>query len=170
MDGDESMIRIMKNSDLTQCGSIYTKAFPMEYWGIDWTTENATEYLQDFFEQRRFVGFVYEENKEVLGCIFALRKISGNKEEIYINEMAVLPERQGQGIGKQLLNAVKDYSKDKGLMVVKELFGKQKLERVVWFLMESVRCFQQKTIGNMKRSVLFGMNFPKNMEEKSLGV
>ena len=25
------------------------------------------------------------------------------------------PERQGQGIGKQLLNAVKDYSKDKGL-------------------------------------------------------
>jgi hypothetical protein len=26
-------------------------------------------------------------------------------------------------------------------MVVKELFGKQKLERVVWFLMESVRCF-----------------------------
>ena len=71
------MIRIMKNSDLTQCGSIYTKAFPMEYWGIDWTTENATEYLQDFFEQRRFVGFVYEENKEVLGCIFALRKISG---------------------------------------------------------------------------------------------
>ena len=68
-----------------------------------------------FFEQRRFVGFVYEENKEVLGCIFALRKISGNKEEIYINEMAVLPERQGQGIGKQLLNAVKDYSKDKGL-------------------------------------------------------
>ena len=115
MDGDESMIRIMKNSDLTQCGSIYTKAFPMEYWGIDWTTENATEYLQDFFEQRRFVGFVYEENKEVIGCIFALRKISGNKEEIYINEMAVLPERQGQGIGKQLLNAVKDYSKDKGL-------------------------------------------------------
>ena len=109
------MIRIMKNSDLTQCGSIYTKAFPMEYWGIDWTTENATEYLQDFFEQRRFVGFVYEENKEILGCIFALRKISGNKEEIYINEMAVLPERQGKGIGKQLLNAVKDYSKDKGL-------------------------------------------------------
>ena len=29
--------------------------------------------------------------------------------------MAVLPERQGHGIGKQLLNAVKDYSKEKGL-------------------------------------------------------
>ena len=109
------MIRVMKHNDLSQCGRIYAKAFPMEHWGIDWTIENATEYLKDFFEQKRFVGYVYEENDEVFGCIFALCKISGSKQEIYINEMAVLPERQGQGIGKQLLNAVKDYSKDKGL-------------------------------------------------------
>ena len=40
------MIRIMKYSDLAQCGRIYAKAFPMEHWGIDWTTENATEYLK----------------------------------------------------------------------------------------------------------------------------
>lgn len=106
------MIRIMKYSDLAQCGMIYAKAFPIEHWGIDWTAENATEYLQDFYEQKRFVGYIYEE---VLGCIFALCKISGSKKEIYINEMAVLPERQGHGIGKQLLNAVKDYSKDNGL-------------------------------------------------------
>ena len=50
------MIRIMKASDLAQCGRIYAKAFPIEHWGIDWTTENATDYLQDFFEQKRFVG------------------------------------------------------------------------------------------------------------------
>ena len=25
--------------------------------------ENATEYLQDYFEQRRFVGFVFEEKE-----------------------------------------------------------------------------------------------------------
>lgn len=109
------MIRIMKASDLAQCGRIYAKAFPIEHWGIHWTEENAKDYLQDFFEQKRFVGYVYEDNEEVLGCIFALCKISGSKKEIYINEMAVLPERQGLGIGKQLLNAVKDYSKNNGL-------------------------------------------------------
>ena len=63
------MIRIIKNSDLAQCGMIYAKAFPMEHWGIDWTTDNATEYLRDFFEQKRFVGYVYEENDEVLGIV-----------------------------------------------------------------------------------------------------
>lgn len=109
------MIRMMKASDLAQCGMIYAKAFPMEHWGIDWTAENAAHYLQDYFEQKRFVGYVYEESEEVLGCIFALCKSSGSKKEIYINEMAVLPERQGLGIGKQLLDAVKDYSKNSGL-------------------------------------------------------
>ena len=74
------MIRKMKEEDLQQCGMIYAKAFPIEYWGIDWTTENATEYLKDFFEQKRFVGYVYEENDEVIGGIFALCKISGSKQ------------------------------------------------------------------------------------------
>ena len=54
------MIRVMENIDLAQCGMIYANAFPMEHWGIDWTAENATEYLRDFFEQKRFVGYVYE--------------------------------------------------------------------------------------------------------------
>ena len=108
------MLRQMKSEDLTQCGSIYAKAFPMEHWGIDWTSENATEYLSDFFEQKRFIGYVYEENNEIIGCIFALCKISGSKKEIYVNEMAVLPDRQGQGIGKQLLHTVLDHSREMG--------------------------------------------------------
>ena len=110
-----SVIRMMNRDDLLQCGEIYAKAFPMEHWGIDWTADNAREYLTDYFEQKRFVGYVYEEAGAVIGCIFALCKISGSKQEIYINEMAVSPERQGEGIGKQLLDTVIEYSKNTGL-------------------------------------------------------
>lgn len=109
------MIRRMKDVDLAQCGVIYAKAFPKEHWGIDWTAARAAEYLQDFFEQKRFVGYVCEENHQLTGCIFALRRLSGSKEELYIHEMAVLPERQGHGIGRQLLNAVKAYCRDECL-------------------------------------------------------
>ena len=112
------MIRKMKEEDLQQCGVIYAKAFPIEYWGIDWNPDNAREYLLDYYEQNKFVGYVYEEDDEVIGCIFALCKISGSKKELYINEMAVLPERQGQGIGKQLLKAVLEYCKEAGLVGV----------------------------------------------------
>lgn len=109
------MIRAMTSSDLPQCGAVYAQAFPLEHWGIDWTKESATEYLQDYFEQKRFIGYVYEENGGVLGCLFALCKLSGSKKELYINEMAVLPQRQGSGIGRQLLNAAKTYCKENGL-------------------------------------------------------
>lgn len=109
------MIRIMQEVDLPKCGELYAKAFPMEHWGIDWNRENATEYLADYYEQKRFVGYVYEEAQEIIGCIFAVRKLSGSKEEIYVNEMAVQPERQGQGIGKKLLDTVKEYCEDNHL-------------------------------------------------------
>ena len=109
------MIRKMKKEDLQQCGEIYAMAFPIEYWGIDWNPDNAKEYLLDYYEQRKFVGYVYEEDDTIIGCIFAICKISGSKKELYINEMAVVPERQGQGIGRQLLNEILDYSRKAGL-------------------------------------------------------
>lgn len=109
------MIRMMEYSDLAQCGRIYAKAFQQEHWGIDWTDENAAEYLQDFFEQKRFVGYVYEENEQLLGCILAVCRISGSKEEAHIQEMAVLPEQQGRGIGKRLLQTVMTYCEEKEL-------------------------------------------------------
>lgn len=56
-----------------------------------------------------------DNNEEIFGFIFALCKISGSKQEIYINEMAVRPDKQGQGIGKQLLNKVIEYSNNNGL-------------------------------------------------------
>ena len=68
------MIRKMKEEDLQQCAVIYAKAFPIEYWGIDWNPDNAKEYLLDYYEQKRFVGYVYEEDDVVIGCIFALCK------------------------------------------------------------------------------------------------
>lgn len=109
------MIRPVEEKDLPACGSVYTKAFPAEYWGIDWNADTAAAYLRDFFEQKKFVGYVFEENGEIAGCLFALRRISGSKEELYINEMAVLPEKQGRGIGTALLNSARQYCLENGL-------------------------------------------------------
>lgn len=108
------MLREIQQGDIPLCGELYAKAFPKEYWGVDWSAERACEYLQDYMEQKRFVGYVYEKAESVQGAIFACGKISGCREEIYINEMMVLPDMQGKGIGKILLNAIKSYSEQHG--------------------------------------------------------
>lgn len=46
------MIRKMKKEDLQKCGEIYALAFPIEHWGIDWNSDNASEYLLDYYEQK----------------------------------------------------------------------------------------------------------------------
>lgn len=46
------MIRIMKYSDLAQCGRSYAKAFPMEHWGIDWTTETQQNICKIFWNRK----------------------------------------------------------------------------------------------------------------------
>ena len=58
----------MENTDLAQCGMIYSKAFPMEHWGIDWTAENATEYLQDFLN-RKFFKYSFILNAQKYGKV-----------------------------------------------------------------------------------------------------
>ena len=47
------MIRMMMKEDLQQCGEIYARAFPIEYWGVDWNSDNAREYLTDYYEQKK---------------------------------------------------------------------------------------------------------------------
>ena len=76
------MIRRMIKEDLQQCGEIYAMAFPIEYWGIDWNSDNAREYLTDYYEQKKFIGYVYEEDDTIIGCIFAVCKLSGSKKEV----------------------------------------------------------------------------------------
>ena len=41
--GDIFMIREMKEEDLQQCGVIYAKAFPIEYWGIDGISDKTPQ-------------------------------------------------------------------------------------------------------------------------------
>ena len=75
------MIRIMKDSDLAQCGMIYAKAFPMEHWGIDWTAENATEISSRFFLNR----------KDLLGMY--MRKMKGY-QDVYLHFVRFLEAKR----------------------------------------------------------------------------
>ena len=80
-----------------------------------WDKETATKYLKDFFENKKFVGYVAEEEGRIIAGIFAHKKIWWNNSEVFIEEMFVDPARQGNGIGTALLNTVEEYVKKHGL-------------------------------------------------------
>ncbi len=109
------MIREIKKEDIVACANILCSVYNNELWRCRWTTEVADDYLTDYFNMEKFVGYVLEEDGEILGGIFAHEKIWWNNTEIFVEEMFVKPEQQGKGYGSMLLQQVEKYIKTKGL-------------------------------------------------------
>ena len=109
------MIRKFEMNDLSQCAKIFREAFSEENWGCAWSQERAELYLSDYANNPKFIGYVSENDGVVSGAIFACQKISWNNDEIYVDDLIVDPKKQRMGIGQQLIEAVKNYSKENGL-------------------------------------------------------
>lgn len=108
-------IRETLREDIPACADILCSVYNNEMWQCRWTKEIAVEYLTDFFEAKKFVGYVLEENGELLGGIFAREKVWWNNSEVFVEEMFVKPQFQRTGYGSLLLEEVNRYVREKGL-------------------------------------------------------
>lgn len=108
-------IRELKSDDIAACADILCSVYNNELWQCRWSQEVATEYLTDFYNMQKFVGYVMEEDGRILGAIFAHEKVWWNNSEVFVEEMFVQPEYQGRGYGSMLLQQVEGYIKEKGL-------------------------------------------------------
>ena len=111
----EITIRKMEQADIPACADILCSVYNNEMWQCRWSTEVATEYLTDFFNRNKFVGYVLDNGEEIVGGIFAHEKVWWNNSEVFVEEMFVKPELQRKGYGGLLLGKVEEYIREKGL-------------------------------------------------------
>jgi ribosomal protein S18 acetylase RimI-like enzyme len=71
-----------------------------------WFLSNSSNWIIACIEDERIIGFAYG---------YELNRLNDVGSMLYIHEISVLPEFQGQGIGKQILNGVKSLCKDHGI-------------------------------------------------------
>lgn len=109
------MIRKLIKEDISQCAKIYSEVFTEDTWGCSWSQERAAEYLTDIVQSPKFVGFVSENDGVIEGAIFAVKKVSWNGDEIHVDELIVDKNKQRSGIGKALVDALKEYCKENGI-------------------------------------------------------
>ncbi len=109
------MIRKMKKGDITECTGILCKVYNNDMWQCRWTEETGSAYLEDYFESKKFVGFVLEIDGRIIGAMFAHEKVWWNNSELYVDEMFVLPEMQRKGFGGMLINAAEDFVRENRL-------------------------------------------------------
>ena len=105
------IIRKMEKSDVPTCAEILCAVYNNEMWQCRWTMETGVAYLEDYFDAGKFVGFVVEDNEKIVGALFAHEKIWWNNSELYIDEMFIIPEMQGNGLGSRLIKTAEKYVK-----------------------------------------------------------
>ncbi len=108
-------IRAMKPEDIDVCADILCSVYNNEMWQCRWSKEVAMEYLTDFFNMQKFIGYVLEEEDIIIGGLFAHEKVWWNNSEVFIEEMFVKPEYQRKGYGSILLKQVEAYVQERGL-------------------------------------------------------
>lgn len=99
----------MEKTDLEACAKIMMSVYNNEHWQCNWTVETALTYLTDYFECKKFVGYVLRNEGEIIGGIFCHEKVWWNNDEVFIDEMFIHPDFQRSGYGKLLLEAVGEY-------------------------------------------------------------
>ena len=97
------------------CAEMMCGVYNNEMWQCHWDLETASEYLMDLVESNKFVGFVVEDQNEIVGAMFCKEKIWWNASELYIEEMFVTPKLQRQGIGTMLIQEAEKYAVEHSL-------------------------------------------------------
>ena len=109
------VIRKMERTDINACAQIMCSVYNNEMWQCRWDVGTASEYLTDFFDMKKFIGYVVENDGEVVGGIFAHEKVWWNNSEVYIEEMFIEPTLQRCGYGSLLIKKICEYISEKGL-------------------------------------------------------
>lgn len=106
------MIRKMIETDIHQCAKILCSVYNNDLWQCKWSLDTATAYLHDYFETKKFVGYVLEIQNKIYGAMFCHEKIWWNNSELFIDEMVISPDLQRQGYGQQLLVEAENYVRE----------------------------------------------------------
>ena len=103
---------------LDRYGEIYAKAFSGEPWNDPWKAEDAAIHVKELLEMKQSYGLEYLVGGEVAGFILGSSMLFHYGRTFEINDLAVHPDYQRQGIARKLMDACLADIKDQGMVGV----------------------------------------------------
>jgi len=97
---------------------IYAAAFSGEPWNDSWTREDAEIHVRELLECKQSYGLEYIIDGEVVGFVLGTFMLFHYGRTFEINDLAVAPEHQRQGIASELMEACLAALKERGIVAV----------------------------------------------------
>ena len=115
LDTDDINVKQLSVADTALTQQLFTllqQVFEMDTVGI--LTET---YLKTLLTNPSFIVFAAFQKNEIVGGLtaYVLPMYCTEHAEVYIYDIAVAPQFQRKGIGKRLLAAIKEYSRQNGI-------------------------------------------------------
>lgn len=107
-------IRQMSDADLEATATVIRQAYAAPPWNEVWSCAAATERASQLLDAQRRVALAACIAEDVVGIAIGTWRRHHSGQLLYIEEIAVLPQAQGAGIGKALLAATIDAAKAAG--------------------------------------------------------
>lgn len=112
---DQIQIKQLSVADLALTQQLFILL--QEVFGAEQPIKVSETYIQKLLENPVFVAFAAIVDNEPVGGLtgYISPMYNGEVSELYIYDIAVKPEFQRRGIGKQLIAFAKDYCSKKGM-------------------------------------------------------
>ncbi|MCR4744141.1 MAG: GNAT family N-acetyltransferase, partial [Lachnospiraceae bacterium] len=114
----EAMINLINFEHLEEYAEIYAAAFAGEPWHDPWKVEDALIHVRELLGSAQSYGLEYIVDGEIAGFILGSTMLFHYGRIFEINDLAVAPKYQGQGIGAKLLERCLSDMKEKGIAAV----------------------------------------------------
>lgn len=102
-------MRKFKIEDTAKCAELFKEVFSDYPWYDYWVSvDQARNYLMELIKNPVFEGFIAYEGSAVVAVCFGHKRSWWRGKEFFIDEFYVANEMQGNGIGTELLNYVKE--------------------------------------------------------------
>ena len=109
------MIKECITEHIREYGRIYAAAFSGEPWNDNWKPEDAEIHVGEIMESKRSYGLEYVVDGKVIGFILGSSMLFCWGRMFEINDLAVHPDHQRQGVGAKLLEACLEEMKKRGV-------------------------------------------------------
>ncbi|MCL2664538.1 MAG: GNAT family N-acetyltransferase [Defluviitaleaceae bacterium] len=104
------MLKHVDSSNVEICAKIYTDVFNGDDWQYDWVTLDGTlRYFSDLIATPGFVGFVFFEDGESVGCCMGCVSDYYAAPAYDIKEFCVKTNRQHSGVGTRMLAEIENF-------------------------------------------------------------
>ncbi len=95
-----------------ECVDIFCDVYTSKEFNFDFLTkESVSDYFHEIANDAYFRGFVYVQNKQIVGVCLGKKKIIFGNKMYEITEICVKNDLRGRGIGKRFLNDIENIIK-----------------------------------------------------------